>query len=283
MVVTTLMLGVLVGLPLLAVFMLNQSTGITSGFDFWGPVIAITVSVTSMSVSGIFVFMSFRIDRGVKSQTREEVRDLLSTTMKVAFSAAGKQAKKRFDAAKQMSDDKFEEITKEIEAIKVEVAKTTESITTTNDTVENTRKSIDEKCKTIGEDIQGRFDGQLKDLDAHFNGVYDLIQTLRRQILESVLSTEVTKTDKVTLDWTAGPDPDSNILRWEYQMKEAEGKYGDWKPIPYNAAKLRTYDVDVQEKVDGSSYVFRVRVQSEDMPAMSNESSVVVRTSKPTE
>ena len=42
--------------------------------NVWGPMIAVLVGLTMMTVSGIFIFMTFRIDRGTKLEAREEAQ-----------------------------------------------------------------------------------------------------------------------------------------------------------------------------------------------------------------
>ena len=264
--VTLFVLALLVGLPFVGVFALNRWAGAASGVDFWGPIVAIMVSVTSMSVSGIFVFMSFRIDRGVRHETRETVREVLGKEMKLAFEEAGKQARKRFEDAKRVSDDA-------LRGIEAEVRRTDEHIrnqlTQMGAQIDDTKQSIGRQCEEAGKAIQDRFDKQTQNLDEYFTGVHSLITALREQVLVSVLSAHP-EDGQVTLSWTAGPDPHPDLLCWEYQQKQGDGEYGDWVQLPDDVATERAYVVD--GLTNGEVYSFRVRVVSGDY-AESNEAT----------
>ena len=267
--VTLLVLALLVGLPFVGVFALSWWTGAESGVDFWGPIVAIMVSVTSMSVSGIFVFMSFRIDRGVRHETRETVREVLGKEMNRAFEEAGRQAKMRFEEAKDLSQKALREIETEVEKTDADV---TERLTQIGVRIDATKKTIDEQCTRAGEEIKERFDRQTKSLDDYFTGVHNLITTLREQVLRTVLIAQPGDA-QVTLQWTAGPAQVPELVRWEYQKKEGDGEYGAWKDLPAAVAAKDTRGVnryDVKELTNGEIYTFRVRDASGDYP-ISNE------------
>lgn len=273
-IVAVIALVLMIGLPLFGVFHLNRSMAVASGLDFWGPVIAIMVSVTSMSVSGIFVFMSFRIDRGVENTTRETVRKVLIKEMKKLFKDAGEDAKKYFKTAKASSDRAFATLQGEVRDMKKGVDATqkmiAEEVATTMTTIGNARESVTDEFEQAVKRMQQKCDEEAEKLDKYFSGVYDLITALREQILASSLTATTTNGD-VTLQWTPGPDPDSKLMSWEYQMRESDGDFGDWLPIPPEAVPERKHVV--QGLPGGRDYVFRLRARSHDT-AQSNEATV---------
>ena len=65
----------MVGMPLLLAGYLGKVTGDADGLHVWGPMIATLLGLTTMTVAGIFLFMTFRIDRGVKLKATEVARD----------------------------------------------------------------------------------------------------------------------------------------------------------------------------------------------------------------
>lgn len=273
--------ALLVAVPLAGVYTLNRWAGVTGGIDFWGPLLAIAVSVTSMSVSGIFVFMSFRIDRGVKSEARETVRTLLNESMETAFKEAGREAKVRFTKAKRFSDSKFKEMDKKLLCMAGEIEKKNKSIKTCFEEIDKTLKGIKsdvetqkvqlgKKLEAAGAEIENRFTAEAPKVTEAFAGVYDLIKALRQQILELDLQGE-SGDGTATLNWTAGPDPRFAELRWQYQMREENGEYGGWVDLPPEAVSTREFVVD--GLTNDRPYFFRVRVVSDDS-APSNERRV---------
>ena len=273
-----LVLTLLIGLPVLAGFLLSFLPSATDGFDFWGPVIAMLVAVTSMSVSGVFVFMSFRIDRGVKNETRETVRDVLINEMTDIFRRAGEDARDRFNDAKKSSD-------RELAALEVRIkdagAYVDQQLRDAVLRIDQTKTSIDKQLQEAADNIDNLFRAEAGQLRDYFSGVHDLITALRNQILTARLSAQAdgegdhrdTEDRRVKLRWEAGPDPDSALLRWEYQLKESDGEYTNWRPIPGEAVHKREHVVDKLRQ--GKTYTFRVRVKSDDA-APSNEVTVAL-------
>ncbi len=266
--------ALLVAVPLAGVYTLNLWAGATGGIDFWGPLLAIAISVTSMSVSGIFVFMSFRIDRGVKSEARETVRTLLQESMKTAFEEAGREAKDRFIKARKWSDAEFEKVRKEISGMAGEIEKKHESMNERFEQLDGTLEDIKsdvvtkkvelaKKIDAAGAEIENRFKAEAPNVTEAFAGVYELIRALRQQILELDLRGE-SGDGKVTLDWTAGPDPRFAQLRWQYQMREEGGEYGGWLDLSPEAVSTREFVVG--GLTNDRPYFFRVRVMSDDSP-----------------
>ena len=68
---TALLFGglLMVGLPVLSASYLGKVSGDAGGVHVWAPMIATLLGLTTMTVAGIFLFMTFRIDRGVRLRT----------------------------------------------------------------------------------------------------------------------------------------------------------------------------------------------------------------------
>lgn len=76
--------------------------------DVWAPMLAVFVALTSVTISGTFIFMTFRIDRGTKQKAREVAENVAG---KVADAAARKVADK---VAKRVSEKMAEKTAKDL-------------------------------------------------------------------------------------------------------------------------------------------------------------------------
>ena len=121
-----------------------QRYGATSGVDLWGPVMATLVGLTTMTISGIFVFMTFRIDRGTKltaqwtakriatATVTELVNKVIGDRIAETRTTIGKglakateelgEVKKGVTAAKARIDDQFAAASAEMKAMEEKIA-----------------------------------------------------------------------------------------------------------------------------------------------------------------
>lgn len=135
-----LVVGFMMWLPVWSV----ERYGATSGLDLWGPVMATLVGLTTMTISGIFVFMTFRIDRGTKLTAQwtaqkvakdtvaELVRKVIGekiaktrTTIEEGLAKATEEmgeVKKGVTAAKARIDDQFAAASAEMKAMEEKIA-----------------------------------------------------------------------------------------------------------------------------------------------------------------
>ena len=72
----------MIGMPLLVAGYLGKVTGDAGGLAVWGPMIATLLGLTTMTVAGIFLFMTFRIDRGVRLRTTVVAEDIAEEVAK---------------------------------------------------------------------------------------------------------------------------------------------------------------------------------------------------------
>ena len=83
-----LLAAFMIGLPVWSI----QRYGATTEIDLWGPVLATLLGLTTMTVSGIFMFMTFRIDRGTKLKAEWTAKEIAEKTVReVIDKVVGKQ------------------------------------------------------------------------------------------------------------------------------------------------------------------------------------------------
>lgn len=138
---------------LLAAFMMVlpvwsvQRYGATSGIDLWGPVMATLVGLTTMTISGIFVFMTFRIDRGAKltaARTADRIaREIVGNIVREVIG-------KRIAEARHTINKRLGEASKEMEKIK-------EEVTTTEKRIATAKKQLVERIETLEREMERQF------------------------------------------------------------------------------------------------------------------------------
>ncbi len=69
--------------------------------------IVVFVGLTTMTISGMFIFMTFRIDRGAKAEAREEAQKVVKTELVAEITKAKNEAKGK---VKKAGDDAVEKV-----------------------------------------------------------------------------------------------------------------------------------------------------------------------------
>ena len=95
----------LIGLP---VWSATQFSGGVAASDVWIPMMAVLVGLTTITVSGIFLFMTFRIDRGTKLQaewTAKAVAETVACDQVAQSVSAARQTLKGIQDKAQASVD----------------------------------------------------------------------------------------------------------------------------------------------------------------------------------
>lgn len=105
---------VLVLLPMLIGMEFSGRYELTSGMDIWGPMVSTLLGLTTMTVAGIFVFMTFRIDRGVRHEVREAVREYIGGAMKRAIAIEMSATRDRVKAEIEKAEEEFKKKTSEL-------------------------------------------------------------------------------------------------------------------------------------------------------------------------
>lgn len=179
---------VLVLLPILIGLGFSDRYEVTSSMDIWGPMVSTLLGLTSMTVAGIFVFMTFRIDRGVKHEVREEVREYIGKTMKQVIAKEMADTKKRLTTQIKSTESRFEEETKKLQSqVAKEVAKVTEEV---NERVGGLADEVKSGLAALGTKLNSR----LSEIENNVGASIDeMEQKLRTEVLEANLSEEVEK------------------------------------------------------------------------------------------
>ena len=87
-----------IGVPIVAAWSLSARAVQAGGVVDYQPLVAVLIALTTATITGIFVFMTFRIDRGTKTKAGEVAR---KTAKDVAEEAANKRLDKAVDEAKK--------------------------------------------------------------------------------------------------------------------------------------------------------------------------------------
>ena len=138
-VLALLFLGVLlVGLPMLSALRFPSNTSTMN----WGPPLTVLVTLTGALITGIFVFMTFRIDRGARFEARKEARKVAKKEAKIVATEATEAARKAAgEAGKAAAREAAEVAKKEVtEAAREAVEATAQAKTQAAEAAERARK-----------------------------------------------------------------------------------------------------------------------------------------------
>ena len=90
-----------VGLPVISTLKFGGNVPVNES-GLWEPMVASMLGITTMTITAIFLFMTFRIDRGTKREAREEARETaVEKTKEIVKNAAKYAAKDATTAAKK--------------------------------------------------------------------------------------------------------------------------------------------------------------------------------------
>lgn len=101
-----------IGMPLVAAWSLSARTVQAGGVVDYQPVLVVLVGMTTATITGIFVFMTFRIDRG----TRLKVEEVTGKALKDEKKKLDKATKNAEDAVKNANCKIDKEIEKKLSA-----------------------------------------------------------------------------------------------------------------------------------------------------------------------
>ena len=101
----------LIVLPVLVVRVLDVQYAFSSETDLWAAMIGILLGLTTMTVSGVFVFMTFRIERGAKLEAQDTAKE---AAKKTAVETMEKESTEVVNKMKNKLIDQFDESQKTI-------------------------------------------------------------------------------------------------------------------------------------------------------------------------
>lgn len=157
----------LIGLPILSATLIADGKDVSLG-NLLMPMLAVLIGLTTVTVSGIFIFMTFRIDRGAK-------REAWKTALETAEKTAKKVAKESLAPAK-----------KAVKRIKESAEKAEKGIDDYRNKVSTTSKEKLEEIEAmdISEEVS-------KELEKKFSN--QEVQTQIEDLLESTAVVELIK------------------------------------------------------------------------------------------
>ena len=96
------LVGLIVLLPIYSASKLSVNGVALDAVKIWTPMLSVLIALTTMTISGIFIFMTFRIDRGTKreakTQARKKARKVAETVAKTKLDETAEQAKEILNA-----------------------------------------------------------------------------------------------------------------------------------------------------------------------------------------
>lgn len=111
----------LIGLPYSVMIAVAERSVNPGAAGAWAAMIPVLIGFTTMTISGIFVFMTFRIDRGAKAEARaeakkvakKEVKDIIGAEVK---SQMKKKLKTLLSEAERRADNHVTKVDQQMEA-----------------------------------------------------------------------------------------------------------------------------------------------------------------------
>ena len=153
-----------------------QKYGATSGSDLWGPMLAMLIGLTTMTISGIFVFMTFRIDRGTKLTAHWTASKVATDTVEELVK---KVVGKKICKARKEIDGKLSEVAGETKAIgntltaakarfDEQLAAADRGIKEMNGKIEAAKKRIGNRFVTLDEQVEKLFEDVKDQIEKSF-------------------------------------------------------------------------------------------------------------------
>ena len=159
-----LLAAFMIGLPVWSV----QRYGATTGIDLWGPVVATLLGLTTMTVSGIFVFMTFRIDRGTKLKAEWTAKEIAEKTVReVIDKVVGKQ----IAVAQETIRDELAAAKRTVVKIEVDLARAKSDIDGQLQGAADTMRTMADKVASAETELSGQFDTLQKNVENKFADV----------------------------------------------------------------------------------------------------------------
>ena len=192
----------LIVLPVLVVRVLDTEYAFSSETDLWAAMIAILLGLTTMTVSGIFVFMTFRIDRGARLEAQKTAQKEATKAMKQygervvdKLGNLTKAVENHFGDSKQKIDDLYSSVKEDVSAVaektKEEVSKFADTVKTdvsqaaatvktdVSQAADKSMKAVEEQVEKSNQSIQKKFDDGMLELRT-------LFETARKKAQEAI-------------------------------------------------------------------------------------------------
>ena len=158
--------------------------GTTSGVDLWGPVMATLIGLTTMTISGIFVFMTFRIDRGTKLTARWTAEKIAAETVRgIVERVLGKEIANTRESIDGVNKD-LKKAAGDVEKMKTDLTGEMKAAT-------EEMKAAVGKMEEMKEKIVGAREKLGKNFDEMEEKMKKQLASLETQIAKSLIDAEV--------------------------------------------------------------------------------------------
>ena len=145
---TLMALIVLVGLivfpPIYSATKMSIGSGPSDAVQVWTPMLSVLIALTTVTISGIFLFMTFRIDRGTRRIARRQAKK-----------QSEKVAKKHLDDTAKCAKKTRDEITCAAETAKEQVRAHMESARESEESAKGYKQSAKEALEAINDTMIG--------------------------------------------------------------------------------------------------------------------------------
>ena len=179
-VVAVLIIVCWVGLPIWSATQFIRN-GSTSTADTWTPLLSVFVALTTLTVSAIFLFMTFRIDRGAKFEARAEAKEAVEKIAEEATKEAAEESARKVTAKAREATAKAREATAKAREAITEVKKEVEE--KARETITEIKKEVEQKAAEATEKIENKVkkvDGDQNEALKRINELTD--ENIRKRI-----------------------------------------------------------------------------------------------------
>ena len=105
--------SVWVGLPVWSALQFIQNDSTVDTLDIWAPLLSVLVGLMTIIVTGIFVFMTFRIDRGTQTTAERVAKEVAKEKITETIDEILQETEKMIEDAKQKALDTAENTAKD--------------------------------------------------------------------------------------------------------------------------------------------------------------------------
>ena len=101
------LVGLIVFPPIYSATKMSVGSGSSDAVQVWTPMLSVLIALTTVTISGIFLFMTFRIDRGTRRIARRQAKKQSKKSAKKAkrqAKAYKKQAKAHMESARKSEE-----------------------------------------------------------------------------------------------------------------------------------------------------------------------------------
>ncbi len=172
-------------------FSFNEVTDTKVNVEMWGTLIAVLLGLTTMTVTAIFLFMTFRIDREVKEITKAAAHDAAEDAAKKEVEKVAKEKVDDVEAdAKKRVDDVEADAKKKVDNV---VTNANKVVTDANEVVDNAKEEVDnankvvDNAKKVATEIKEIAEAAKKDINEFLlNYIHDMTPEEKKEFIKAL-------------------------------------------------------------------------------------------------